>query len=207
MDPHGFLSETAIRIMVFASYLQAKALFHEFPNAISTNDVEHIYGIKLFPSLLFAAFAQTLSSFPGASSSLGCLALWRFPIGLDTDVERTTLEVLEAIYEGLLDWSILLHVRSAAHPWLKGKRRLYFEDSWSIISNQSLSDHFQNWVENRVKPFRINWYPFPPPIKSLSSAKIRINMLCVSSTKKGLPECDRLTDANFHRPAANTMSL
>jgi hypothetical protein len=196
--------------MVFASYLQTKVLFYEFRNAISTNAAEHrqICPIKFIPSLLFAAFAAwTLSPFPGASSSLGYLALWRFPIGRDADVERTTLGVLEAIYEGLLDWSILLHLRSAAHPWLKGKRRLYFEDSWSVISNQSLSDHFQNWVENRVKPFRINWYPLPPPIKSLSSAKIRIHMLCVSSTKKGLPECDRLADANFRRPAANTMSL
>jgi hypothetical protein len=158
MEPHAFLSKTAIRIMVFASYLLTKFLFHEFPNAISKNAVKHrqIYLIKFIPSLLFAAFAWTLSNFPGASSSLGCLALWRFPIGLDTDLERTTLEVLEAIYEGLLDWSILLHVRSAAHPWLKGKRRLYFEDSCSVISNQSLSDHFQNWVENRVNPFRIN---------------------------------------------------
>jgi hypothetical protein len=57
---------------------------------------------------------------------------------------------------------------------------LFFEDFASVMFEESMLDQVKRWVEGRVKPFQVNWYPFRYPVKSLSDYEIRIRSVYIS---------------------------
>jgi hypothetical protein len=80
----------------------------------------------------------------------------------------------------LLCWIRLRFIQPGPERLFDGEGNVSFEDSASVISQQSILDQVKLWVESRVGPFRVNWYPLRCPVKSLPYDKIRIRALCVS---------------------------
>jgi hypothetical protein len=89
--------------------------------------------------------------------------------------------VLATLYGRLLRWTIFRVNQPGAQLWSDGIRKLSFEDFESVVSQQPMLDQFRLWVENIVRPLRVNWYPFHSPAKPLPCDSIRIRTVCVSS--------------------------
>ena len=102
-----------------------------------------------------------------------CLCLLLSSVGLCV--------VMDSFYEKFLRWKYFRFIQPSAQLWFDGERKLSFEDTVCVMSRQSMLDQVKLWVERRVWPFRVNWYPLRQPVNPLPYGSIRVRTICVSS--------------------------
>lgn len=88
------------------------------------------------------------------------------------------------LYRILFHQAFLKSTQPASQFWFDEGEKLSFDDFASVMSQRSILDQVKLWVQRRVRPLRVNWYPFYRPVKPLPYDSIRIRKVCVSSIWK-----------------------
>jgi hypothetical protein len=155
---------------------------------IFRNDSRHCYERKIAPLLRiyaasFVAFALTpviTILVLSLHHPLGSLEYFVLAIYVCLFSTYGLCVAMGSLNESPFRSTILGSFRPGTQLWFDGDRRLFFEDFASVMFEESMLDQVKRWVEGRVKPFQVNWYPFRYPVKSLSDYEIRIRSVYIS---------------------------